>query len=480
MTRRDLLGYAAVAPAVTRAQRAKRPNVLFLVSDDMDCRIGCYGDTVAQTPNLDRLARRGVRFDRAYCQYPLCNPTRSSVLSGRYPTSTGVLDNNTWLVLEDGQYTLPQYFERNGYDVAAHGKVWHGPNRGFRSGETPAQAAWSTPRQRAEQQAKDAAYWDKTQTPYRNMRLANPRAFAWANVFGPLADGDPGVDAPIADAAIASLERLTAGAKPFFLAAGFRRPHVPLTAPRKFFDRFDPARMPLPPDFDTEPRSLPGVPADEFRSNIDLFAGRSFSSLEARGAMAAYYACAAYIDEQLGRVLDKLEATGAASNTIIVFWGDHGWHLSEKGMWAKGTLFEVSARGPLIISAPGTAHGRASRRVVEYLDMFPTLVELCGLPRASWNEGESLARLLADPDAPRDRAAHTVQARSWYVGRSIRTERFRYTEWDEGRRGAALYDHESDPNEMRNLAADLSHSGTVSVLRDRLRSSPVARDPGRI
>lgn len=470
MTRRELLRHAAALPAVSAAQ-SQRPNVLFIVSDDLDCRIGCYGDPVAITPNIDRLARRGVRFDRAYCQYPLCNPTRSSVLSGRYPTSTGVLDNNTWLVLEDGQEPLPRYFERHGYAVATHGKIWHGPNRGFRASEVPAQAAWSTPRQRAEQQAKDPGYWNTVHSPYRNMSPPDPSAYAWANVYGPLPEGDRGVDAPIADAAIASLDKMTASGKPFFLATGFHRPHVPLTAPKKFFDMFDAARIPLPPDFDTEPRALRGVPRDEFRQNIDLFAGRSFTSLEARQALAAYYACSAYMDEQLGRLLDRLEASGAASNTIIVFWGDHGWHLSEKGMWAKGTLFEVSARGPLIIAAPTGKKGQASRRVVEYLDMFPTLVDLCGLPKASWNEGASLSPLLADPAAPSDRHAHTVQVRNWFIGRSIRNERFRYTEWDEGRRGAALYDHATDPHEMRNLADDPAHVGTVASLRDRLRSS---------
>jgi len=250
-----------------------RPNVLFVVVDDLDCRIGCYGDPVAKTPNLDRLARQGVRFEKAYCQFPLCNPTRSSVLSGRYPTSTRVLDNNTVLHLEPGQAMMPAYFAQNGYATANFGKVWHGPNRGFRPDE-PVPKAWFTPAQRARQQAEDPSYWDRNESPYRNPRVGDPTTFAWANIVAPLAEGDRGLDATIADQAINELGKLAAAAKPFFLAVGFHKPHVPLLAPKEFFDLYQTQAMPLPPDFDTEPRQLKGMPPDEFRQNIDLFAGR--------------------------------------------------------------------------------------------------------------------------------------------------------------------------------------------------------------
>ncbi|MFN7936794.1 MAG: sulfatase [Bryobacteraceae bacterium] len=476
MKRRDFLRSAGAA---MWAQPA-RPNVLFVVVDDLDCRIGCYGDPVAKTPNIDRLAARGVRFERAYCQYPLCNPTRSSVLSGRYPLNTKVLDNNTWLVLEPGQQILPRYFESNGYQTAEFGKIWHPPNRGHVRGDQPPQLPapaagratqqWFTPAERARQQDQNPAYWDNIHSPYRNMQVPAPWTYAWANVYGPLPDGDPGVDAPIADRAIATLEQMAAGGKPFFLSVGFHRPHVPLTAPKKYFDLFDPAEMPLPADFDTEPRAIPGVPRDEFRQNIDLFAARSFSAQEAREAMRAYYACSAYMDEQLGRVLDKLDALGQRDNTIIVFWGDHGWHLSEKGMWAKGTLFETSARGPLLICDPRKTKGKPSKRVVQYLDLFPTLTDLCGLPKPAWAQGTSLRPLLENPEARWDRVAYTVQARNWFIGRSVRDERWRYTEWDEGRRGSALYDHDSDPHEMRNVATNPAHTAVVARMKKMLRA----------
>lgn len=468
MNRRQFLASASALPLA--AQNPARPNVLFVIADDMDCRMGCYGDPVARTPNLDALAARGVRFHRAYCQYPLCNPTRSSVLSGRYPLSTGVLDNNTWLTLEAGQATLPRYFASQGYSTAEFGKIWHGPNRGFAPGDPlPQNPAWSTAAGRERQQQDDPAYWETNATPYRNMRPPTPEQFAWANVYGPLPEGDAGVDAPIADQAIAEMRRMGAAARPFFLSVGFHRPHVPLTAPKKYFDMFSVDEMRLPPDFDTEPRQLAGYPRDEFRANIDLFAARSFSSREAREAMRAYYACAAYMDEQLGRLLAELRALNLDSNTIIVFFGDHGWHLSEKGMWAKGTLFESSARGPMLIADPRRTQGATCQRTVQYLDLAPTLVDLCGLPRALWHEGASLKPLLADPRAAWDRPAYTVQSRGWFVGRSVRTERWRYTEWDEGRRGRALFDHDRDPHEMRNLAPEAAHAGTVKEMQKLLR-----------
>lgn len=243
-------------------------------------------------------------------------------------------------------------------------------------------------------------------------------------------------------------------------------------SPQAYFDLFDPEKMPLPPDFAPAPQGPTGTPPDELRASLDLFTARPFTAAEARAAIRAYYACVTYMDAQLGRVLDEIERLGLAQNTIIVCWGDHGWHLSEKGMWAKGTTFEVAARGPLFIADPRQKTvGQACRRVVQYLDMYPTLVDLCGLPRPDWLEGFSLRPLLANPDAPWDRPAFTVQPRAWFLGRSIRTVRWRCTEWDEGRRGAMLFDHNIDPYEMRNLVNDPAHQGTVSQLQKQLRES---------
>lgn len=476
LSRRQFLAQAAAAPLAAAAADGSKPNVLFVISDDLDCRIRCFGDPVAITPNIDRLAGRGVRFDRAYCQFPLCNPTRSSVLSGMYPVTTGVLDNNTFLTLDGPQKTMPDYFESQGYAVSQFGKIFHGPNHGLRRGEPkPAKTTqnWFTAAERERQQKEDPTLWVRTHSPYRNLVIPNPSQYAWANVYGPLPEGDRGPDAPVADQAIDVLDKASGASKPFFLAVGFVRPHVPLTAPKEYFDLYRSHSMPLPPDFDTEPRSIEGFPLDEFRQNADLFAGRSFSVNEAREAMRAYYASTSYMDAQLGRLLDKLDQTGLSRNTIVVLWGDHGWHLSEKGMWAKGTLFEVSAHGPVIIADPRRkTAGQSSPRVVQYLDLYPTLVDLCGLPSAPWLEGTSLSPLLNNPKADWRRPAYTFQTRDWYLGRSVRNERWRYTEWDEGRRGAALFDHDSDPHEMRNLAQNPAYASVVKEMAALLRKGP--------
>lgn len=466
-------------PQPTTSGRRK-PNVLFVISDDLNCRIGCYGDPLAKTPHIDRLASRGVRFERAYCQFPLCNPTRCSVLSGRYPTSTGVLDNNTLLLRDAHTEPLQDCFRRHGYAVAEHGKVWHGRNRGIRPGELKPQGDWSLPAERARQQIDEPDYWDTHHSPYRHRTIADPNRYAWANVYGPLKLGDRGRDAPTADRAIASLREFKSSDRPFFLAVGFRLPHVPLTAPPEFFDLYDPGKMPLPPDFANQPTLGPRMPRDELRVNLDLFAGRSFSETEAREAIRAYYACISYMDAQLGRVLDELERLGLHENTIIVFWGDHGWHLSEKGMWAKGTTFEVSAHGPLIIVDPRNkaVAGRASPRVVQYLDMYPTLVDLCGLNGPKTLEGHSLWPLLENPEAKWNHLAFTVQTRGWFIGRSVRTERWRYTEWDEGRRGAMLFDHDTDPREMRNLINDPRHAAVVKEMKNLLSDGPITPATG--
>ncbi len=476
-SRRDFLRLSALGALAPVARAAEpKPNVLFIVSDDLDTRIRAYGDPVAITPNIDRLAKNGIRFDRAYCQYPLCNPTRSSVLSGMYPTTTKVLDNNTYLTLKPGQRTMPDYFADHGYQVNRFGKVFHAQNTGLAEGadkpEKP--AGWFTPAERTKQQADDPDYWQKTHSPYRNMKVPDAKQYAWANVYEPLPSTDRGLDAATADKALEVLDKAGAAAKPFFLAVGFAKPHVPLSAPKEFFDLYKPEAMPLPADFDTEPRAIENFPRDEFRQNIDLFAGRPFTVDEARHAMRAYYACVSYLDAQVGRLLDKLKQTGLDRNTIIVFFGDHGWHLGEKGMWAKGTLFEVSARGPMIIVDPlKSTAGQMCPRVVQYLDMYPTLLDLCALPKAPWLQGVSLKPLLENPKAAWNRPAYTVQVRDWYLGRSVRNERFRYTEWDEGRRGASLFDHDKDPNEMRNLAQDPAHEAVVKLLRQLLHTGPI-------
>ena len=481
-----VLAFAYLSAAVTGAAGdTRKPNVLFIAVDDLNTRIGCYGDPLARTPNLDRLALGGVRFDRAYCQFPLCNPSRVSLMLGQYPTTTDTIDFARPALLEPDWVTLTEHFRDSGYEVQLRGKVYHYPE------PKPWSAGAEAVRKEQETHRKmmaDLTRWEpyRTLAPPPTRWVENLRT--WANVFRPV-PGDEKIDAETktkdyewpADVkntkqALRLLEQWARSGKPFFLGLGFYKPHVPLVAPRKFFDLFPAEKMPLPPDFAPTPTADDSVPHHALRNNLDLFYEERPTPERARAAIAAYYACIAFMDEQLGLVLDALDGLGLRDNTVIVLWGDHGWHLGEKGMWAKGTLFDVSARAPLIIVDPRLkTAGQSCPRIVEFVDIYPTLVELCGLAVPPGLEGRSLASLLNHPTAAWDKPALSVVARESWLGRSLRTERWCYTEWDEGRYGVELYDHQSDPREMKNLAADLQYAVTVAELREKLHKSPIAR-----
>ncbi len=497
-----LLVWPQLAAPTQAAAAGRRPNVLFIVVDDLNTRIGCYGDAIVRTPNLDRLAQRGVRFDRAYCQFPLCNPSRVSLLLGRYPTSTETVDFAWPALLGRDWVTLPGHFRKSGYQVRLLGKVYHFDKdlmKHWFAEEPPGDEYppdWSAGEKwvRKSQEVHARMLADLTRyEPYRT--LAPPstdfakRLRTWANVFGPVPDDEEKgaearakayewtADVKNAKAAVALLEQWAGSDKPFFLGVGFYKPHVPLQAPKRFFDLYDPDKIPLPEDFAPTPTAADSVPRYALRNNLDLFFEERVTAQRARGAIAAYYACTSFMDEQLGHVLDALERFGLRDNTIIVLWGDHGWHLGEKGMWAKGTLFEPSAHAPLLIVDPrrNTA-GQACARTVEFVDVYPTLVELCATKMPPGLEGKSLVPLLDNPAAPWDRPAFTLVAREDWLGRSIRTEQWCYTEWDEGRRGVELYDLQADPHELKNLAKDPANASTVAKLRKLLHEGPVAKE----
>ncbi len=478
-----------------------RPNVLFIAVDDLNTRIGCYGDPIANTPNLDRLAQRGVRFERAFCQFPICNPSRVSLLLGRYPTTTQTIDFAYPALLGPDWVTLPQHFRNQGYDVRLLGKIFHFDKDLMKDwfpepvpgDEYPpdwsAGEKWVHKSQEVHQRMlAELTRWEpyRTLTPPPNNWVNNLRTSA--NVFGPVpnaaelgAEQQPRAyewtaDAKNARDAVELLAGYASSGTPFFLGVGFYKPHVPLVVPQRFFDLYPPEEMPLPVDFAPMPTAGDAVPRYALRYNLDLFFERSVTPEEARQAIAAYYACISFMDEKLGAVLEALERLQLIDNTIVVLWGDHGWHLGEKGMWAKGTLFDVSARAPLLIVDPRQkTAGRSCPRTVEFVDLYPTLVELCGLSAPPGLEGRSLVPLLENPAAQWDHPAFTIVAREDWLARSVRTERWCYTEWDEGRRGVELYDLQADPREQNNLAADPSQAATVAELRALLHAGPVAK-----
>lgn len=474
-----------VLAAADTTEPARRPNVLFIAVDDLNCRIGCYGDAIARTPNLDRLAGRGVRFDRAYCQFPLCNPTRVSLLLGRYPTTTETIDFARPALLDRDWVTLPEHFRQSGYEVQLLGKIFHYPEPAPWSG---GEEAVAREQNRHREMLGDLTRWE----PYRTL---SPPTTQWvtnlrtsANVFGPVGDSaEPTAEANArpyewtadvrsANEAVRLLEGWATSGKPFFLGVGFYKPHVPLVAPQRFFDLFPPDKMPLPEDFAPTPTADDPVPRCALRYNLDLFYEERPTPERARQAVAAYYACTSFMDEKLGQVLDAMERVGLRENTVIVLWGDHGWHLGEKGMWGKGTLFDVSKRVPLLIVDPRRATaGQGCPRTVEFVDLYPTLVELCGLGMPPGLEGQSLVPLLDDPKAAWSHPAFTLVAREDWLGRSVRTERWCYTEWDYGRRGTELYDLQADPGESRNLAKDASYATVIPELKALLQTGPVAK-----
>jgi arylsulfatase A-like enzyme len=483
-----LLQLSAPAGAKTRAQRnapKKKLNVLFLISDDLRPELGAYGNPFVKTPNIDRLAARGTRFDRAYAQYPLCNPSRTSLLTGRYPTETGVMDNNKYFRAEHPDWvTLPQYFRNNGYATLRTGKIFHGGiddqvswteggepvdpaivNRGSNSAR-PAQAP---PRPRVERDPDEA----EGDPPVQAANEGERRRMASDRIVVLEGDGESHGDYKTATRAIDYLERYKD--RPFFLAVGFVKPHSPPTAPRKFFDLYDVSRVPLPPDFAPRPAPPPGFPELSVpRRNADLFIGRDASPEQAREMIRAYWASTSFVDAQVGRVLDTLERLGLKDNTVVVFWGDHGYHLGEKGKWSKAySLFEVGTRVPFIIAVPG-GRAQATARNVEVIDLYATLAELCGLPRPPADiRGRSLAPLLKNPRARwDDDEAHTVTLFQNKLGRAVRTQRFRYAEWDDGRAGAMLFDETRDPHELKNLAEDPAYAKTVQEMKRLLKQIP--------
>jgi arylsulfatase A-like enzyme len=444
-----LLIYGMVATAQTTKPKY---NVLFIMSDDMRPEMGTYGNQLIKTPNLDKLASWGVRFDQAFVQYPLCNPSRASLLNGRYPTQTGVLDNRTWFGAAHPEFvSLPKYFKQNGYAALRVGKAFHGGIDDFE--------AWT---EGGEKRNFEGAI--NTTAPGQNPQNSD-------RIVALEGNGESHADYRNATRAIEYLERHKD--KPFFMVYGPTRPHSPPTAPKKMIEMYDVNQMPLPVDFQPRPTVPAGFPKLSVPPrNSDLFIGRDASEQEAREVIRAYYASISFVDYNVGRVLDALERLKLRDNTIIVFWGDHGYHLGEKGKWSKhNSLFEIGTRVPLMIVMPGAkGNGKASPRIVEAVDLYATLTDLCGLPRPAGIIGESLKPLLNNPTAKWNNPAYTVTLFGKNLGKAVRTERWRYAEWDDG--GAMLFDRQKDPHELKNLAGDAAHAKVVAEMKTLLEKMP--------
>lgn len=436
--------------ATTEAAAPAKTNVIFIMADDLNNNLGCYGHKFVKSPNIDRLAARGVRFDRAYCNYPVCNPSRTSIMSGRRPDTTGVIDNvtPTRAVLGNTVF-LPEHFKSQGYTTAKFGKSYHTGN-----------------------EFEDERSW--TSDLREDQRSKNPPANTIVLKRGPIrivhGGDDEFWDGFLAKEAVHWLDRNSTAAKPFFLAVGFRRPHTPYIAPEKYRAKYDATEL------------IPLLGPEEHLANIPKLAltyhlgQEAFPKNQPGEMMAAYYGSLSYMDAQVGVLLDAIDRLKLWENTVVVFVSDHGYHLGEHGgLWHKMTLFEEAARVPLIVVPPGRpSRATVTPRLVELVDLFPSLCEICGLSAPQGLEGDSFVPLLKDPNAPGKKAAHTVASRGARIdatrrldpavmGRSVRTERWRFTEWPDGTR--ELYDHDSDPHEWKNLAADATHRELIAELK---------------
>jgi uncharacterized sulfatase len=451
MTRRSFL-LAALAPS-------KPLNVLFIVADDMNTALGCYGHPVVKTPHLDAFARRAVTFHRAYCQFPLCAPSRTSFLSGLRPATTRVLSLKvpTRRHLPDA-VMLPQFFRNAGYYTAQCGKIFHTGT------EFEDPRSWDFMEPDDGKKAPLAEILEKYEMP-------GPRnhSMEWDILRTPDAETP---DGKMARLAVEQMRIAQARNKPFFIGLGFRRPHSPYAVPKPYFDLYDPASLRLPDP--GNPHSFP--PAAQY----ELPQQPRLSAKEQREYTAAYYASNSFVDAQAGHVFRALDERNLWDSTIVVFFGDHGYHNGEHGMWHKMTLFDESTRVPLLIAVPGAkGAGKVCNGQVELVDLYPTLAAAAGRPIPAGLEGISLLPWIDDPAKPGKPAVYTMVGRNddgklshhqpSYFGRSVRTDRWRYTEWDGGKRGLELYDQRNDPREMTNLASDPAHAPVIAQMRSLLR-----------
>lgn len=478
---RHVLALLCIASA---AFAAPKYNVLHLVSDDLNCSLGCYGHPLVKSPNIDKLAARGVRFDKAYCQYPLCNPSRASFMTGLRPDTTKVYENSTHFRETDpNTVTMPQSFQKAGAFVARVGKLYH----------------YGVPTQIGTSGLDDPPSWMQVVNPSGHDKKIEDKIFSLlpGQLGGTLSwfadeDPEPQTDAVGAAEAIKLLEAHKD--KPFYLAVGFYRPHTPYVAPKQFFDMYPTDQVGLAQGPGKDEPGIPEAAYASYKKEQD-----KLTDDLRRQARQAYFASTSFMDAQVGQVVDALDRLGLADKTIIIFHSDHGYHLGEHGLWQKQSIWEGSARVPLIIAVPGSANkGKTCARPVELVDLHATLTDLCGIESPK-TDGFSLRPLLENTDAAWTHAAYSQVLRgqqlgtnapkfkdqqkgqakgkgkkaNGFMGRSVRNEQFRYTEWGkDGANGVTLYDMIADPMEAKELSKDPAHAEALKTMKALLDKGP--------
>jgi iduronate 2-sulfatase len=483
--RRSVLVLASLA-AFAAARAAEKPNVLLICVDDLKPLLGCYGDPRVKTPNIDRLAARGVLFERAFCNQAVCAPSRNALMTGLRPQTIGIYDlpTNFRKGVPDA-VTVAQHFRARGYRTEAMGKIMHVGHGNFED-----EASWSVPHWKPggggyllpQNQSEQKAQADKARAAGVRKEMVGSVAKGPPTECADVPDNAYG-DGMIADEAV---KRLRAAkekpGEPWFMGVGFLKPHLPFCAPKKYWDLYSPEAFPLPAQKEL-PAGAPefaGHNSGELRNYSDIPKVGPVDDAKARHLIHGYHAATSFMDAQLGRVLDALDETGLAKNTVVVLWGDHGWHLGDHGLWCKHTNYEQAAHIPLIVCAPGLAPaGARCQSLVETVDIYPTLCELAGLPAPQGLDGASFAAALKSPATKtKDAVYHVFPRDGGLLGRAVRTPRYRLVEWKKFGAPAEsavceLYDYERDPLETKNLAAE--QPGLVAELRALLAKQPDAK-----
>lgn len=491
-----LVSFLLLSVIAARAIASDRPNVLLILVDDLKPAIGAYGDPLAKTPNIDRLAASGMRFDLAFCNQAVCAPSRFTLMLGSHSTSTGLYGLGSPLrQLVPEAVTMPQYFAKHGYRTESLGKVFH-----IGHGNHGDPASFSIPHYKE----KVIEYVDPTSTPdgkltreeamFQNVKAPKggmnslPRGAAFES---PDVDDDAYADGRVAAETIRRLRSAKDHDQPFFIVAGFARPHLPFSAPKKYWDLHDANKLKLAtnPDLPTDSPKVAHKRGGEIRNYFpvpDKNDPAVINEAVARKLIHGYYASTSFVDAQIGKVLDELNSSGLSDNTIVVLWGDHGFHLGDLGIWTKHTNYEQANRIPILISAPGvTKPGSSTKQLAESVDIFPTLTELAGLEAPNGPQpidGVSLVSVLKDPSTRvRNHAYHVYPKQK--LGRAIRTDRYRMVEWRafgavEETSEYELYDYQNDPLERKNLARSPAHSSVLARLKTILANypEPVARN----
>lgn len=429
------------------AGEEKKMNVLFIVVDDLTTTLGCYDHPVVKTPNVDKLGAMGIVFDDAYCNYSVCNPSRSSFLTGMKPETTTILDNRTELQSVIGDWvSLPALFRQNGYYTMNLGKIYH----------------------TIKEDDNDYKGWDEiydfkateigNKGERRNMTEDVLKWCWWMAAEGE--DEDQG-DGQIAKKAVEFIK--SEHEKPFFLAVGLHKPHDPFIAPKRYFDMY--------PLEDCTPPVLPEGWKPVYKHSLpgETVTFNKFTDRERREFLRSYYACSSFMDAQVGKVMNALEESGQLENTLIFFFGDHGYHLGEHNWWNKVTIYQNGTKAPFIVAGPNVAKGARSQSMFEFIDIYPTLAEASGLDSIpDYLEGKSFAEVLQDPSLDFRSEARAVVRRGDMLGRTVKNKKWRYIEWDEGKKGRELYDEENDPIEYFNLAESPEYQNIVAEMKELL------------